>query len=206
MADKESVHGDDNSSTYTFDVNVNDSEPGTPSTISTSSPSRHNRKIKGFRFNAEHSSDFDTSSTAPPTLLDNVSDNKRDVVSSVSSVSGHSNNRLSKIKIARPFRRVSVEGRKRIDFVYFLTKCNGGYWAMEKIFSYLSYKDISTIFLVSKTWKNVILNSKTVQKNFENHFIRAILSVVHCEPNVTEEYQQLYQNIIMDCMTKLQIN
>lgn len=94
--------------------------------------------------------------------------------------------------------RISLEGQEKIDFMYLLTICDNFLPVVEKIFSFLSFRDISSMIYVSKIWQNAVLNSRIAQKEMEYNFIQAILYFCHDNINVTEEYEYLYRNILLD--------
>lgn len=66
--------------------------------------------------------------------------------------------------------RNSLEGREKVDFIFFLSERHHFELVTEKIFSFLSGSDIISISMVSKTWCNAVENSQIAQKKKRTYF------------------------------------
>jgi len=94
--------------------------------------------------------------------------------------------------------------REYVDFISVFTEFDFCLPFLEKVFSHLSFRDIASMTAVSKTWREAISKSKTAQKELENVFIHAILYFCHKNANANDEYQQLYENILIDFKKHIQ--
>ncbi|XP_016656487.1 uncharacterized protein LOC107882542 [Acyrthosiphon pisum] len=56
-------------------------------------------------------------------------------------------------------KRISLEGLKKVDFMYYLSKRYNFAPVTEKVFSFLHGKDILAMSMVSKTWRNAVKHS-----------------------------------------------
>lgn len=61
-------------------------------------------------------------------------------------------------------KRINLEGRRKIDFMYYLAKRHNFFPVTEKIFSFLHGKDIVTMSMVSKIWRNVVKHSPLAKR------------------------------------------
>lgn len=59
--------------------------------------------------------------------------------------------------------RISVDGREKVDIMYYLAERHRFEPVTEKIFSYLSGSDIISMSMVSKVWCNAVQNSPMAQ-------------------------------------------
>jgi len=66
--------------------------------------------------------------------------------------------------------RISLEGREKVDFMFFLSERHHFELVTEKIFSFLSDSDIISMSMVSKTWCNTVKNSPIAQKKKRMYF------------------------------------
>ncbi|XP_050526560.1 F-box only protein 5-like [Daktulosphaira vitifoliae] len=66
--------------------------------------------------------------------------------------------------------RISLEDRKNVDIMYFLSERHHFGPVIEKIFSFLSDCDIVSVSLVSKVWNNAVKNSLIANKKMEKYF------------------------------------
>lgn len=66
--------------------------------------------------------------------------------------------------------RISVEGREKLDIMYFLAERHHFEPVIEKIFSFLPGSDIISISMVSKIWSNTVKNSPMAQKKKRLYF------------------------------------
>ncbi|CAI6359038.1 unnamed protein product [Macrosiphum euphorbiae] len=96
------------------------------------------------------------------------------------------------------------QGQEYIDFMSVFTEHDFCKPFLEKIFSYLSYKDIASMTTVSKTWRKAVSKSANAQKELEKVFIHAILYFCHKNANVTDEYKQLYDKILIHFKNQIQ--
>jgi len=96
------------------------------------------------------------------------------------------------------------QGQEYIDFLSVFTEHDFCKPFLEKIFSYLSYKDIASMTTVSKTWRKAVTKSTNAQKELEKVFIHAILYFCHKNANVTDEYKQLYDKILIHFKNQIQ--
>lgn len=101
---------------------------------------------------------------------------------------------------------LSMEGQETIDFLNQFTENVNNNLILEKIFSYLSYKDIASMIFVSNIWQKAIVNSTVAQKEMENVFIQGLLYFCHANFNVSEEYKCLFERILFDLKKHLQFN
>ncbi|XP_026820608.1 uncharacterized protein LOC113559176 [Rhopalosiphum maidis] len=92
---------------------------------------------------------------------------------------------------------VVKHGQEYIDFMSIFTEFDIYKPLLEKIFSYLAYRDIASMTAVSKTWRKAVSKSVTAQKKLEKVFIHAILYFCHNNANVTDEYKQLFNKILI---------
>jgi len=88
-------------------------------------------------------------------------------------------------------------GEEYIDFMSVFTEFDFCKPFLEKVFSYLSYKDITSMTTVSTTWREAVLKSVNAGKELERVFIHAILYFCHRNANVTDEYKQLFENMLI---------
>lgn len=96
------------------------------------------------------------------------------------------------------------QGQEYIDFMSVFTEHDFCKPFLEKIFSYLSYKDIASMTTVSKTWCKAVSKSANAQKELEKVFIHAILYFCHKNANVSDEYKQLYDKILIHFKNQIQ--
>lgn len=68
------------------------------------------------------------------------------------------------------FDRIPLEGREKIDIMYFLGERHHFLPVIEKICSYLSDTDIISVSMVSKIWNNAIKYSPSAQKKKKLYF------------------------------------
>lgn len=61
-------------------------------------------------------------------------------------------------------KRINLEGKKKVDFMYYLSKLYNFAPVTEKIFSFLHGKDILAMSMVSKTWHNAIKYSPSAKR------------------------------------------
>lgn len=66
--------------------------------------------------------------------------------------------------------RTSIEGREKVDFMYFLSERYHFQPVIEKILSFLSGSDILSMSMVSKIWSTAIENSPIAQKKKQKYF------------------------------------
>ncbi|KAF0763003.1 putative serine/threonine-protein kinase nek3 [Aphis craccivora] len=99
---------------------------------------------------------------------------------------------------------VVKHGQEYIDFMSVFTEFEMYRPFLEKVFSYLSYKDIASMTTVSKTWRKSISKSVTAQNKLEKVFIHAILYFCHENINVTDEYKKLYDKILIHFKNQIQ--
>lgn len=66
--------------------------------------------------------------------------------------------------------RISLEGREKVDFMYFLSERHHFELVTDKIFLFLSGNDIVSMSMVSKTWCNAVKNSPIAQKKKRMYF------------------------------------
>lgn len=66
--------------------------------------------------------------------------------------------------------RISIEGREKVDFMYFLSERNHFEPVIEKILSFLSGSDIMSMSMVSKSWCTAVENSPIAQKKKKKYF------------------------------------
>lgn len=59
--------------------------------------------------------------------------------------------------------RISMDGREKVDIMYYLVERHRFEPVTEKIFSYLSGSDIISMSMVSKVWCNAVQNSRMAQ-------------------------------------------
>lgn len=67
-------------------------------------------------------------------------------------------------------KRISVDGREKIDIMYFLVERHHFEPVAEKIFSFLSGSDIISMSMVSKVWCKAVKNSPMAQKKKGTYF------------------------------------
>jgi len=96
------------------------------------------------------------------------------------------------------------QGQQYIDFMSVFTEHDFCKPFLEKIFSYLTYKDIASMTTVSKNWRNAVLKSVNAQKELEKVFIHAILYFSHKNADVTDEYKQLFDKILIHFKNQIQ--
>ncbi|XP_022182376.1 uncharacterized protein LOC111042163 [Myzus persicae] len=96
------------------------------------------------------------------------------------------------------------QDQQYIDFMSVFTEFDFCKPFLEKIFSYLSYKDIASMTKVSKTWRKAVSKSANAQKELEKVFIQAILYFCHKNASVTDEYKQLYDKILIHFKNQIQ--
>lgn len=96
------------------------------------------------------------------------------------------------------------QGQEYIDFMSVFTEHDFLKPFLEKVFSYLSYKDIASMTTVSKTWCKAVSKSPNAQKELERVFIHAILYFCHKNANVSDEYKQLYDKILIHFKNQIQ--
>ncbi|XP_060843773.1 uncharacterized protein LOC132923819 [Rhopalosiphum padi] len=99
---------------------------------------------------------------------------------------------------------VVKHGQESIDFMSVFTEFDIYRPLLEKIFSYLTYRDIASMTAVSKTWRKAVTKSVTAQKKLEKVFIHAILYFCHNNANVTDEYKQLFNRILIHFKNQIQ--
>jgi len=66
-------------------------------------------------------------------------------------------------------KRISLEGQKKLDFMYYLSKRYNFVPVTEKIFSLLHGKDILAMSMVSKTWHNALKNSPSAKRKKKSY-------------------------------------
>ncbi|CAH1721284.1 F-box only protein 5-like [Aphis gossypii] len=66
--------------------------------------------------------------------------------------------------------RISIEGREKVDLMYFLSERYHFQPVIEKILSFLSGSDIMSMCMVSKVWCTAIENSPIAQKKKQKYF------------------------------------
>ncbi|CAI6356775.1 unnamed protein product [Macrosiphum euphorbiae] len=66
-------------------------------------------------------------------------------------------------------KRISLEGLKKVDFMYYSSKRYNFAPVTEKIFSFLHGKDILAMSMVSKTWHNAVKYSPSAKKKKKSY-------------------------------------
>jgi len=66
-------------------------------------------------------------------------------------------------------KRISLEGKKKVDFMHYLSKRYNFAPVTEKIFSFLHGKDILAMSMVSKTWLNAVKYSPTAKRKKKSY-------------------------------------
>ncbi|XP_060857558.1 uncharacterized protein LOC132935118 [Metopolophium dirhodum] len=66
-------------------------------------------------------------------------------------------------------KRISLEGLKKVDFMYYLSKRYNFAPVTEKIFSFFHGKDILAMSMVSKTWHNAVKYSPSAKKKKKSY-------------------------------------
>ncbi|NP_001156819.1 F-box only protein 5 [Acyrthosiphon pisum] len=66
--------------------------------------------------------------------------------------------------------RISMEGREKVDLMYFLSERYHFQPVIEKIMSFLSGSDVLSMSMVSKIWSNAVENSPIAQKKKKKYF------------------------------------
>lgn len=96
------------------------------------------------------------------------------------------------------------QGQECIDFMSVFTEYEFCKPFLENVFSYLSYRDIASMTTVSTTWRKAVIKSVNAQKELEKVFIHAILYFCHKNANVTDEYKQLFDKILIHFKNQIQ--
>jgi len=66
-------------------------------------------------------------------------------------------------------KRINLDGQKKVDFMYYLSKRYNFVPVTEKIFSYLYGKDIIAMSMVSKPWHNAVKYSPSAKKKRQSY-------------------------------------
>ena len=66
--------------------------------------------------------------------------------------------------------RISIEGREKVDLMYFLSERYHFQPVIEKILSFLSGSDVLSMSMVSKIWSTAVENSPIAQKKKQKYF------------------------------------
>lgn len=86
------------------------------------------------------------------------------------------NSQKSNLNTSFNYNHIGLEGQESVDFMCYLTELNHFVPVSEKIFSLLYGKDIFTMSMVSKTWRNAVKNSPLAKRK-KSSYLKMLISV-----------------------------